>query len=187
MIPVVIKHDDDSPGEPRLLHPDTKVGVVNVPFEVEIRPWCHKRMPFKGPVWYEATWTKTWPVSRHVERGGHTYYWSFKGHWYFVPKVRGEKRRLLSKQDMAKLKLPEEPPEEIRTHRVRFALQKLYGVRPGAIIVFEEDGQWLIAIVKEYELWRDKWRVERNQTSKKNSTHRKYLRRATWLDRVLED
>lgn len=184
-----------------LLDPDTRVGAVSLPnfeeYDVEIRPWYNKRLPSDGPVWYEATWVNPWfttctPGAR-ITKNGITYVWISPGTWTRLGirvRVRGfshlRYKKVLTKREVQKLHLVE-PKKVVTVRSLRFSLQKLYGLKPGTHIVFKQGTEWMQGVVGIYDKWRDNWRVERNQKSKKDSSHRRYLRRATWLDRVLED
>lgn len=194
MIPVLAKQH-------LLLDPDTRVGAVSLPnfeeYDVEIRPWYNKRLPSDGPVWYEATWESPWFLSStpdaRITKNGITYIWTSPGTWTRLAgrvRVRGfyhlRYKKVLTKREVQKLHLVE-PKAIVTVRSLRFSLQKLYGLKPGTHIVFKQGTEWVQGVVGVYDKWRDNWRVERNQKSKKDSSHRRYLRRATWLDRVLED
>lgn len=194
-IPVVVRSHNEE-GETIHLDPDTRVGVgCEFSDEAIIHPWWPKRELFKEPVWYEAVWERELFVDPPmiVKGGGILFFRRCVGcdFWWGVQKgkrgVRRSRRWVLSKREVRKFKLPVVDEKYRVTRRVRFSLEKLYGTRPGASIVFQREGRWFHATVGEYDLWRGEDRVERNRESKVRKRHNKHMKRTTWLDRILRD
>lgn len=64
---------------------------------------------------------------------------------------------------------------------------KIYGIRPGTLIVFELDGLWLLGRVGQYELWREAAKIERVKKSNARRCYRRYLQQPTWHERLMQD
>jgi len=207
MIPVDIEVDWDLLGfatkERQWFGPDTKVGLVSLPYDAVIRPWWPKRPMFREPTWYEATWEEYIPSGNNrVRRGDCIYHrsgsvWFGERQGWFPTPWRGSfqrpagvkryRRWTLTKREVQKLKLPPKRPTATRIVRERFSLQKLYGIPTGRNVMLLVGGEWVKGAVGEYELWKDSGRVQRNQESKRKRRHNRYMRQPTWLDRVLGD
>jgi hypothetical protein len=204
MIPVDVEDivNGDTVTERLWLGPDTRVGLVgrhrdgattfrqgtglHIPLYAEIRPWWPKRPRFREPLWFEAVWQRD-SFPKRVKRGCFLYIRSgnvWTGMGGIGPRWR---KWRLSKREIQKLKLSKGLDTPGREVRMRFTLEKLYGLRYPKVVTFQIDGCWLQGTVGEYELWRDVARVKSNQRAKVQKRLRRYMRQPTWLERVLED
>jgi hypothetical protein len=69
----------------------------------------------------------------------------------------------------------------------RISTVKLYGLPPRTKILYPSDEGWARAIVYEYELWREQQRSDAKKLRKKANDFRRFMRRATRYERLLQD
>jgi hypothetical protein len=69
----------------------------------------------------------------------------------------------------------------------RLSAERLYGIRPGTHILFQNEGIWCMGQVTEYPLWREEQKVASKKQQKVAYRRRRYLRQPTWVERLLDD